>query len=138
MGRRGAAIAVTVLRYNCWIFLMMQMSVCLSLSVPKSCVVIFTRKRHIPDVNIIYNNQNIPVLNRVKFLGVLLESKLSGSPHIEYVSNKYDKNLQILDIYLRLLLMLVSMNIVLRFLGYFLVLRCRIFRCGTSILFYCL
>ena len=68
----------------------------LSLSVPKSSVVIFTRKRHTPDVNIVYNNQSIPVLNCVKFLGVLLDSKLSGSPHMEYMSNKCEKNLQIL------------------------------------------
>lgn len=68
-----------------------------SLSVPKNSVVIFTRKRRIPDVTIVCNNQRVPVLN-CEVLGCAsrLSAKLSDSPHMEYVSNKCEKKIQIL------------------------------------------
>ncbi|CAK1592198.1 unnamed protein product [Parnassius mnemosyne] len=68
----------------------------LSLSVPKSSVVIFSRHRQVPEINILYNNEPIPIRESVKFLGVILDSKLAFSHHINYVSKKCEKNINIL------------------------------------------
>lgn len=62
----------------------------------KSSVVIFTRKRLKPRLNILFNNTRIPVENEKKFLGLILDSKLNFSSHIIYISVKCEKNLNIL------------------------------------------
>lgn len=67
-----------------------------SLSVSKSNVSVFTRKRVVPDIEIIFDNQLIPVSNQVKFLGVILDKSLSGKPHLKYVINKCERNINIL------------------------------------------
>ncbi|XP_049871583.1 RNA-directed DNA polymerase from mobile element jockey isoform X2 [Pectinophora gossypiella] len=51
----------------------------LSLSVEKSSVVVFTRKRSVPDVDITFAGKRIPVSNGVKFLGIYLDSTMSDS-----------------------------------------------------------
>lgn len=68
----------------------------LSLSAPKSSVVVFTRKRVIPDVHLEIDGSPIRVADRVKFLGVILDSKLSGVSHINYVHDKCEKKLNLL------------------------------------------
>lgn len=68
----------------------------LSLSASKSSVVVFSRKRIVPDVAIKLNNQVIPVFKEVKFLGVILDSKLSGIPHLNYIIKKCEKGLNVL------------------------------------------
>ena len=68
----------------------------LSLSIPKSSVVIFSRKTLIPVINISYAGQTFPVKENVKFLGVILDSKLSGTPHINHIIKKCEKNINIL------------------------------------------
>lgn len=68
----------------------------LSLSITKSAIVVFSRKKHIPDVNISLNDQSIPVYDQVKFLGVILDSKMTGTPHINYILKKCEKSLNVL------------------------------------------
>ena len=68
----------------------------LSLSAPKSSVVVFSKKRFIPLVSISVDGTNIPQENKVKFLGVWLDSKLSGIPHTDYISQKCEKNINVL------------------------------------------
>lgn len=68
----------------------------LSLASDKSNVVVFSRKRVTHDVQIYVNNQRLEVSNQAKFLGLILDSKLSGSNHIDYVKNKCEKNVNIL------------------------------------------
>lgn len=69
---------------------------CLSLSIPKCSAVAFSRKRVIPEINIEICNQSIPVLSKVKFLGILLDSKLSGVHHLNYICNKVEKSINVL------------------------------------------
>jgi ribonuclease HI len=68
----------------------------LELSASKSSVVLFSRKRIPPHVNITYDNTSIPVKPNAKFLGVILDSKLSGSLHCDYVVMKCEKILNMM------------------------------------------
>lgn len=68
----------------------------LSLSVCKSSTVIFSRKKFYPPVNIISSGEIIPNKDKVKFLGIILDSKLSGIPHLSYISHKCEANVNIL------------------------------------------
>ncbi|KAG6459582.1 hypothetical protein O3G_MSEX011460 [Manduca sexta] len=68
----------------------------LTLSIPKCSVVVFTRKRIIPNIQISLNGLKIPVQNSVKFLGVILDSKLSGVHHLNYISEKCERNVNVL------------------------------------------
>ena len=66
------------------------------LSPSKSTIVIFSKKRNIPTVDISLNNISITVKNHVKFLGLILDSKLSGSLHCQYLVEKCERNLNII------------------------------------------
>lgn len=68
----------------------------LSLSPSKSKSVVFTRRRFIPDVDIYYEGQAIPNNDSVKFLGVILDSKMSGAQHLNYVVDKCEKGINVL------------------------------------------
>lgn len=68
----------------------------LSLSASKSKVVVFSNKRLIPPVRVKINNKIIPEDTEVKFLGVWLDRKLTGTPHFEYISQKCEKNINVL------------------------------------------
>ncbi|KAI8431675.1 hypothetical protein MSG28_016154 [Choristoneura fumiferana] len=68
----------------------------LSLSPDKSSVVVFTRKRAVPETNIQVNDHPIANQEKVKFLGIILDSKLTGIDHLNYVSQKAEKNINIL------------------------------------------
>ena len=68
----------------------------LSLSISKSNVVVFSRKRIIPDIEILFQDQLIPVQDKVKFLGVVLDSKLSGIHHLNHIVSKCEKNINAL------------------------------------------
>ncbi|CAK1595354.1 unnamed protein product [Parnassius mnemosyne] len=68
----------------------------LSLSPTKSRVVIFSRKRFCPNISISVQNQIIPTCDNVKFLGVFLDSKMTGIPHLTFIAQKCEKNVNIL------------------------------------------
>ncbi|XP_049883240.1 uncharacterized protein LOC126378842 [Pectinophora gossypiella] len=68
----------------------------LELSPTKSSVVLFSRMRLPPPISVYYNNTEIPVKTNVKFLGVILDSKMTGIPHCEYIVNKCERLLNIL------------------------------------------
>ncbi|XP_048481301.1 uncharacterized protein LOC119694354 isoform X1 [Plutella xylostella] len=68
----------------------------LSLSPPKCTAVVFTRKRHIPDVDLVVGEDTIAVANKVKFLGVILDSRLSGTHHMNYVAQKCERGVNVL------------------------------------------
>lgn len=68
----------------------------LSISALKSSAVLFTRQRMHPPISIYFDNTLIPTKSYVKFLGVCLDSKLSGIPHCEYVVAKCEKILNLL------------------------------------------
>lgn len=68
----------------------------LELSTEKSSVVLFTRKRFVPDVRILYDRTLIERKDYVKFLGVMLDSRLTGIQHCEYVVNKCERVLNMM------------------------------------------
>lgn len=68
----------------------------LSLSASKSSSVIFTKKRTIPDLELLIEDDPIPTDNKVKFLGVILDSRLTGIPHLSYVAQKCEKGINVL------------------------------------------
>lgn len=68
----------------------------LSLSIPKCNAVVFSRKRSIPDFDIHCDSQSVPITDKVKFLGVTLDSKMSGVPHFNAVAQKCEKGINIL------------------------------------------
>lgn len=68
----------------------------LSLSASKSSVVVFTRKRRIPDIDILLDDEIIPVSNCVKFLGLYLDARLTGIPHLNFIRNKCEKSVNVL------------------------------------------
>lgn len=68
----------------------------LELSPSKSKIVLFSRKRVHPNVNIVYDNNRLTVKNDVKFLGVILDSKLSGNQHCDYVVSKCERILNMM------------------------------------------
>ena len=68
----------------------------LELSICKSNIVLFTRMLRPISVKVFFNNSIIPVKTEVKFLGVTLDSKLTGTPHCNYVVSKCERNLNIL------------------------------------------
>lgn len=68
----------------------------LNLSPSKSCGVVFTRKRNVPLPSLICNNEPIPICNSVKFLGVHLDSKMSGVQHFNFILQKSEKCVNII------------------------------------------
>lgn len=76
---------------SCWLF-----HNGLDLSPSKSNIVVFSRKRNHPDIDICVNGSGIPVKQSVKFLGLILDNKLNGSMHCEYIVNKCEKNINVL------------------------------------------
>ncbi|CAG9133023.1 unnamed protein product [Plutella xylostella] len=68
----------------------------LSLSTQKCTAVVFTKKRTIPDVDIVIGEDTIAVSSEVKFLGVILDSRLSGSHHMSYVARKCERGVNVL------------------------------------------
>nr|XP_037870303.1 uncharacterized protein LOC101744291 isoform X1 [Bombyx mori]XP_037870304.1 uncharacterized protein LOC101744291 isoform X2 [Bombyx mori] len=68
----------------------------LDLSPSKSTVVLFTKSRTPCSLNITYDGDILPIRNQVKFLGAILDSKLTGQPHCEFVVSKCERNLNML------------------------------------------
>ncbi|XP_045449461.1 uncharacterized protein LOC123658025 [Melitaea cinxia] len=68
----------------------------LSLSTNKCQAVTFTRKRVAPVFDLVYQGERINLVDKAKFLGIILDSKLNGFSHIEYISKKCEKSLNVL------------------------------------------
>ena len=69
----------------------------LSINVKKTHVMIWTPKSKVlPDIDIKMNGHNIDVVQETKFLGVILDDKLSWSKHVQYIGNKVSKGIGII------------------------------------------
>lgn len=68
----------------------------LTLSTHKCLSVLFSRKRLIPNYSLSINGDLIHQDNKVKFLGVIWDSKMSGIAHLSYVADKCERNINIL------------------------------------------
>ena len=51
---------------------------------------IFTRKKNI-NIDINFSNQPIEIVNQFKYLGLIIDEKLTFKPHIEYIKNKINQ-----------------------------------------------
>ena len=63
----------------------------LSLNIEKTCFTIFSPQRKVdlnPPLNLVISNQRILQVESCKYLGVIIDAKLSWKPHIEYVYKK--------------------------------------------------
>jgi len=58
--------------------------------------VVYSRQRNTPSANVYYDNIVIPEKSHAKFLGVILDCKLTGHAHCDHVVAKCEKNLNIL------------------------------------------
>ena len=54
-------------------------------------MMIGNKMQNLTNFEVIVNHSNIPATNSVKYLGVILESKLTWQPHIEQISVKLSK-----------------------------------------------
>ncbi|XP_022828405.1 uncharacterized protein LOC111357833 [Spodoptera litura] len=68
----------------------------LSLSAPKSSAVIFSRRRRLPDIRIEIDGQPIPVMRKARFLGVILDSRMSGVDHVDAVVKRCERSVCVL------------------------------------------
>ncbi|XP_077975317.1 uncharacterized protein LOC144431279 [Styela clava] len=66
------------------------------ISVTKSIVVLFTRKRKLPPIQLHINGVILPVRNEVRYLGVYFDRRLNYKRHIEYVVQKCSKRINLL------------------------------------------
>ena len=69
----------------------------LSLNVDKSCFIVFkTVKKSDLEVNICINDKCLSRVSQVKFLGTIIDDKLTWKPHIDYISKKLSKAIAIM------------------------------------------
>lgn len=68
----------------------------LQISPSKSTTILFTRQQSPPRPLILLDNKHIPYKDNTKFLGMLIDSKLSGSLHCNYITNKCEKLINII------------------------------------------
>lgn len=68
----------------------------LELSPSKSVAVLFTRSRIVPSFSISFNNCHFPVRDKVRFLGLIMDSNLTGKYHVEHIIKKCERYLNLL------------------------------------------
>merc|ERR1711895_406336 len=69
----------------------------LSINVKKTHIMIWSpNPRHVPKLDIQMNNQSIELVIETRFLGVIIDDKLSWSKHIRHVSKKVSKGVGII------------------------------------------
>ena len=68
----------------------------LTLNLSKTKYIIFGNRPTNTDKNLTINNIEIERVNEIKFLGVIIDNKLSWKPHIMYIKSKMSKSLAVL------------------------------------------
>ncbi|KPJ09191.1 RNA-directed DNA polymerase from mobile element jockey [Papilio machaon] len=68
----------------------------LSLSVGKCQAVVFTRKRSLPSFQFSIEDQLIHLSDKIKFLGIYLDNRLSGIAHSEHIIKKCEKGINVI------------------------------------------
>ena len=68
----------------------------LIINLEKTHLMLFTNKAHQGNVSINANGHTINEITEIKFLGVMLDNKLSWKAHIKYISSKISKSVSIL------------------------------------------
>ena len=70
----------------------------LSLNVKKTHYMIFSKKKNLqkPSVNLKIDGEPLSEVNKTKFLGIVIDNKLSWNDHINYISGKISRGIGIL------------------------------------------
>ena len=68
----------------------------LSLNIEKSHFMIFSGGRHVNPISLEINGIQLSQVNDVKFLGIMMDDKLTWKKHIEHISNKIAKSIGIM------------------------------------------
>jgi ribonuclease HI len=66
------------------------------ISLNKTTAVLFSKKRHLPIINIKIDQNLIKMENKAKFLGIIFDRKLTWQPHIEYIIERCKKRLNLM------------------------------------------
>ena len=71
----------------------------LSLNVDKTKYIMFTKKRNFANLNMTINieNQCIAKTNQTKFLGIIIDDKLTWKPHLLYLTGKVSRSIGIIS-----------------------------------------
>jgi ribonucleases P/MRP protein subunit RPP40 len=64
------------------------------ISLNKTTAVLFTKKKHLPVININIDQNVIKMDNKAKFLGIIFDRKLTWKPHIEYIIERCKKKIK--------------------------------------------
>ena len=68
-----------------------------SLNVEKSCFIVFKSVKKLDlELNLCINDKCLSRVNQVKFLGTIIDDKLTWRPHIDYISMKLSKAIAIM------------------------------------------
>jgi ribonuclease HI len=92
----SASNACSVINYNLKILKIYLDSNGLDLSVSKTQAVLFSTRKKKININLVYNNCNILLSDEAKYLGVILDRKLTGRAHCNYIKNRCERSLNIL------------------------------------------
>ena len=68
----------------------------LSLNVSKTNYMVFTNKILLGDAKIVINNHDVERVQTTKFLGVIIDEKLTWKYHIAHISGKINKNISVI------------------------------------------
>lgn len=75
---------------------------CLSFSIDKCALLVFTRKRGLDDqLNLCLNNRPIPIVNTFKFLGMYFDKMINWKTHVQTTLNKATRSLNAIKILAR-------------------------------------
>jgi ribonuclease HI len=66
------------------------------ISLNKTTAVLFSKKRHLPTINITIDQNLIKMENKAKFLGIIFDRKLTWKPHVEYIIDRCKKRLNLM------------------------------------------
>ena len=72
----------------------------LSLNIGKTHLMVFGKKKNytIDDINVKINTQSLDVVSKSKFLGVIIDNKLTWKDHTLYISKKISRSIAILSL----------------------------------------
>ena len=87
---------LTVMKNECNKVLDWLLANKLIINLNKTFLMVFTNRKRQAEISININNHTIKEINECKFLGVMLDNKLSWKSHITHISNKISKSVAIL------------------------------------------
>ena len=68
----------------------------MKISVAKSTAVVFTQRRTYQNPSLSVKGEKLEISNKVKFLGLIFDSKLTWAEHVKYIENKCKSRLNLM------------------------------------------